>query len=158
MIVKEYIEEFYRLEIKSRHVDDDVEKIARFVNGLRYGIQDEISFLKLESVENYINMPSNYKEVEVEDSREEKVDLMEKMEDLTIVYKTRENLSRQMMTKERLNGKVVILTEEVTILIEEEVILILEVVFMQIILEVVKRDIDHLNLDPLKVGMVIEML
>ena len=38
MIVKEYTEEFYRLDIRSRHVDDDVEKIARYINGLRYGI------------------------------------------------------------------------------------------------------------------------
>ena len=49
--VKEYIEEFYRLDIRSGHVDDDVENIARYMNGLRYGIQDEISFVKLESVE-----------------------------------------------------------------------------------------------------------
>ena len=51
MIVKEYTKEFYRLDIRSRHVDDDVEKIARYINGLRYEIQDEISFVKLESVE-----------------------------------------------------------------------------------------------------------
>ena len=37
--------------IRSRHVDDDVEKIARYINGLRSRIQDEISFVKLESVE-----------------------------------------------------------------------------------------------------------
>ena len=43
MTVKEYTEEFYRLDIRSRHVDDDVEKIARYINGLRSGIQDEIS-------------------------------------------------------------------------------------------------------------------
>ena len=35
MTVKEYTEEFYRLEIRSRHLDDDVEKIARLINGLR---------------------------------------------------------------------------------------------------------------------------
>ena len=51
MIVKEYTEEFYRLDIRSRRVDDDVEKIARYINGLRSRIQDEISFVKLESVE-----------------------------------------------------------------------------------------------------------
>ena len=51
MSVKEYTEEFYRLDISSGHVDDDVEKIARYINGLRSGIQDEISFVKLESVE-----------------------------------------------------------------------------------------------------------
>ena len=37
MTVKEYTEEFNRLDIRSRHVDDDVEKIARYINGLRSG-------------------------------------------------------------------------------------------------------------------------
>ena len=35
VIVKEYAEEFYRLDIISGHVDDDVKKIARYINGLR---------------------------------------------------------------------------------------------------------------------------
>ena len=48
----------------------------------------------------------------------------------------------------------VIHTKEVLDLIEEEVILILEVVFMVIVLDVVKRDIDISNVDPLKVGNV----
>lgn len=47
MTMKEYTKEFYRLDIRSSHVDDDVEKIARYINGLRSGIQDEISFVKL---------------------------------------------------------------------------------------------------------------
>ena len=51
MTIKEYIKELNRLDIRSGHVDDDVEKIARYINGLRSGIQDEISFVKLESVE-----------------------------------------------------------------------------------------------------------
>ena len=51
MTMKEYTKEFYRLDIRSGHVDDDVEKIARYINGLRSGVQDEISFVKLESVE-----------------------------------------------------------------------------------------------------------
>ena len=51
MILKEYTNEFYRLDIRSRQVDDYVEKIARYINGLRFGIRDEISFVKLESVE-----------------------------------------------------------------------------------------------------------
>ena len=51
MTVKEYTDEFYRLDIRSRYVDDDVEKIVRYINGLRSKIQDEIGFLKLESVE-----------------------------------------------------------------------------------------------------------
>ena len=45
-------------------------------------------------------------------------------------YVQRENLNGKMMTKERLSGKVVILTKEVLVLIKEEVILILEVVFV----------------------------
>ena len=48
--MKEYTKEFYRLDIRSGHVDDDVEKIARYINGLRSRIQDEISFVELESV------------------------------------------------------------------------------------------------------------
>ena len=51
MNVKEYTKKFYRLDIRSRHVDDDVEKIAKYINGLGSGIQDGISFVKLESVE-----------------------------------------------------------------------------------------------------------
>ena len=51
MTMKEYIKELYILDIRSRHVDDDVEKIARYLNGLRSKIQYEISFAKLESVE-----------------------------------------------------------------------------------------------------------
>ena len=51
MTMREYTKEFYRLNIITRHVDDDVEKIARHINGLRSRIQDEISFVKLESVE-----------------------------------------------------------------------------------------------------------
>ena len=47
MTVKKYTKEFYRFDIRSGHV----EKIARYINGLRSGIQDEISFVKLESVE-----------------------------------------------------------------------------------------------------------
>ena len=69
------------------------------------------------------------KEVEVENSRELKVDLTVKVEDLIILYKIKTNLNGRMMTKARLNGKVVILTKEALILTKEEVILILEVVF-----------------------------
>ena len=51
MSVKDYAEEFYRLDIGSGHVNDEVEKISRYLNGLRYGIQDETSLVKLDSVE-----------------------------------------------------------------------------------------------------------
>ena len=98
------------------------------------------------------------KEVEVVDSREAEVDLMEKVADLTILCKIRENLNGRVMTKERPSGKVVIHTEEVLVLIEEEVILTLEVDLMVIVSDVVKRDIDLLNVDSLKVDRIIEML
>lgn len=63
MTVKEYTEEFYRLDIRSGHVDDDVEKITRYINGLRSGIQDEISFVKLESVEEAYQYALKAKEI-----------------------------------------------------------------------------------------------
>ena len=51
MSIKEYTEEFYRLSIRVRHVEDDMEKVARYINGLRYDIQDEISLLSLKTIE-----------------------------------------------------------------------------------------------------------
>jgi len=51
MIVKEYTEEFYKLSIRERHAEDDVEKVAIYINGLRYDIQDEINLLSLKTIE-----------------------------------------------------------------------------------------------------------
>ena len=62
------------------------------------------------------------------------------------------------MIEIRPSGKVVVLTEEVLDLTEEEIILIPKVVFMVIILDVIKRDIDILNVDPLIVGKVTKIL
>ena len=92
------------------------------------------------------------------DSKEAEVDLMDKVTDLKILCRIKANLNGRMMTKVRLNGNVVILIEEVLDLIEEDVILILEVDFMVIVLDVAKKGIDLLNVDPLKVGRIIEML
>jgi hypothetical protein len=38
MIVKEYIEEFYELRIRSGQRERDEEKVVRYINGLRYEI------------------------------------------------------------------------------------------------------------------------
>jgi hypothetical protein len=38
MIVKEYIEEFYKLNIRARQREKDDEKFTRYINGLRYEI------------------------------------------------------------------------------------------------------------------------
>jgi len=38
MMVKEYTEEFYKLNIRAGHRDRDDEKVSRYLNGLRYEI------------------------------------------------------------------------------------------------------------------------
>eukprot|EP00253_Pinus_taeda_P016795 PITA_16795 len=45
MIVKEFTEEFYKLNLRAGYVEDTPEKTARFVNGLRGEILDEIGIL-----------------------------------------------------------------------------------------------------------------
>ena len=56
---------------------------------------------------------NKYKEVEVVDSREAEVDLMEKVEDLIVLYRIKGNMNGIMMTKTRPSGKVVVHTREV---------------------------------------------
>jgi hypothetical protein len=51
MTVKEYTEEFYRLNIRAGHRESNDEKVARYMNGLRYEIQDEISMETIRTVE-----------------------------------------------------------------------------------------------------------
>eukprot|EP00253_Pinus_taeda_P032129 PITA_32129 len=51
MTVNEYTEEFYKLTIRARHTEDNMEKVARYINDLRYDIQDEISLLSLNTIE-----------------------------------------------------------------------------------------------------------
>jgi hypothetical protein len=49
--VKEYTEEFYRLNIRAGHRESDEEKVSRYINGLRYEIQEEISMMTMRMVE-----------------------------------------------------------------------------------------------------------
>ena len=51
MSIREYIEEFYRVNIRAGYVQDTTEKVARYMNGLRMDIQDGISFLNPRIVE-----------------------------------------------------------------------------------------------------------
>ena len=51
MTVREYTEEFYKVNIISGHIEDTPERVARYVNGLRFDIQDELSLLSLRYVE-----------------------------------------------------------------------------------------------------------
>jgi hypothetical protein len=56
MIVKEYTEEFYKLNIRAGHWESDDEKVARYMNGLRYDIQDEMSMVTIWMVEDAYQM------------------------------------------------------------------------------------------------------
>jgi hypothetical protein len=56
MSVKEYTEEFYRLNIRAGHRESNDEKVARYMNGLRYEIQDEMSMLTIRMVEDAYQM------------------------------------------------------------------------------------------------------
>eukprot|EP00253_Pinus_taeda_P029788 PITA_29788 len=51
MTVKEYTEEFYRVNLHAGYTDETPEKTARYVNGLRMEILDEISILSPRSIE-----------------------------------------------------------------------------------------------------------
>jgi hypothetical protein len=56
MTVKEYTEEFYRLNIRVGHRESNDEKVARYMNGLRYEIQDEMSMVTIQTVEDAYQM------------------------------------------------------------------------------------------------------
>jgi hypothetical protein len=56
MIVKEYTEEFYELNIKEGHREIDDENISRYMNVLRYDIQDEMSMVTIRMVEDSYQM------------------------------------------------------------------------------------------------------
>jgi uncharacterized protein YjbK len=51
MTVKEYIEEFYRLNIRTGQRERDEEKVTRYVDGLRYEVQDEMRMMSVRIVE-----------------------------------------------------------------------------------------------------------
>jgi hypothetical protein len=51
MTVKEYTEEFYQINIRAGHRESDDEKVAKYMNGLRYDIQDEMIMITIRNVE-----------------------------------------------------------------------------------------------------------
>jgi hypothetical protein len=63
MIVKEYIKNFYTLNIKAGHHESDDEKVARNMNGLRHEIQDEMSMVTIINVEDsyQVSLKEKYK-------------------------------------------------------------------------------------------------
>jgi hypothetical protein len=51
MTVKEYMEDFYKLNIRTRQRAKHEEKVARYISGLRYEIWDEINMMSVRKVE-----------------------------------------------------------------------------------------------------------
>ena len=51
MCLKDYIKEFYKFTIRSGHRELSKEKVARYSNGLRFNIHDEVGMLSISSVE-----------------------------------------------------------------------------------------------------------
>ena len=51
MSVKEYTQEFYKTNFREGYIEDTVEKIARYLNGVRFDIQEELSFVSPTSVD-----------------------------------------------------------------------------------------------------------
>ena len=51
LTVKEYTEEFYKVSIRVGQIQDTSKKVARYINGLRMEIQDEMSMLSLNTVD-----------------------------------------------------------------------------------------------------------
>ena len=45
-----YIEEFNKLILRERRQEEQVERVERYLNGLRQGIQDEINMMALDSM------------------------------------------------------------------------------------------------------------
>ena len=56
MSMKNCTKDFYKLTIRSGHREFSKEKVAQYVNGLRFNIQDEFGMLKIDLVEMLINM------------------------------------------------------------------------------------------------------
>jgi peptidyl-tRNA hydrolase len=62
MSVKEYTEEFYRMNIRVGHCESNDEKVSRYMNGLRYEVQNEMSMMTIQMVEDAYQMALNAKE------------------------------------------------------------------------------------------------
>jgi Icc-related predicted phosphoesterase len=56
MTVKEYSEEFYKMNIRVGHRESDDENFSRYLNGLRYDIRDEMSMVTIRTLEDAYQM------------------------------------------------------------------------------------------------------
>ena len=62
MNVKEYTKEFFKLSIRDRKTQRVIKRVAKYINGLRYEIQDEIILLNLKIVEDAYHATSRVEE------------------------------------------------------------------------------------------------
>jgi hypothetical protein len=62
MTIKEYTKEFYKMNIRTRQREKDEEKVARYINGPRYEIQDVINMLSVKKVEDTYQFSLNAEE------------------------------------------------------------------------------------------------
>jgi len=62
MIVKDYKKDFYKLNIRARQREKYDEKVARYINGLRYEIHDEINMMTVRIVEDAYQIALKAKE------------------------------------------------------------------------------------------------
>jgi len=51
MDVSTYTEEFHKLSLRCGHATDEKGRVARYINGLQYSIQDEITILTRETMD-----------------------------------------------------------------------------------------------------------
>jgi hypothetical protein len=62
LLVKEYTEEFYRLNIKAGKKENEDEKTAKYINGMRYKIQEEINMMSVSTVKDAYQAALKYEE------------------------------------------------------------------------------------------------
>ena len=62
MTIKDYTENFFRPSIRAGHTQGGLERVARYINGLRYDIQDELSLLNLKIVGDAYQVASKVEE------------------------------------------------------------------------------------------------
>jgi hypothetical protein len=62
MTVKEYTEEFYRLNIREVHQERDDEKVAKYLNGMIYDSRDELSMVTIRTVKDAYHVALKAKE------------------------------------------------------------------------------------------------
>ena len=53
MDVSTYTEEFHKLSLRSKVTKTEKQKLARYLNGLKYSIQDELTLFNLKSAHSY---------------------------------------------------------------------------------------------------------